>query len=141
MATHRGHLVAARVLLEGGADPGRADSDGTTPLMVAAGNGQLEVLRLLLERGAAVDPAQPGSSATAFHSACWYNQPECAEALIRAGCHVGFKNSDGSTGRELAEAKGHAAVVERLRAVVGEQLRAAQAARPAPAPEPAASGR
>ena len=43
----------------------------------------------------------------------------------------------GSTGRELAEAKGHAAVVERLRAVVAEQLRAAG---PATEPEPARGG-
>ena len=62
-------------------------------------------------------------------------QPECAEALARAGCDVRLKTKGGRTGREVAEAKGHTAVMERLRALVADQLRAAQAA--AVAPEPA----
>jgi hypothetical protein len=53
-----------------------------------------------------------------------YN-PRCAEALVRAGCDVGVKSSNGMTGRQIAEECGHTAVVERLRAVVAEQLRAA----------------
>ena len=57
---------------------------------------------------------------------------------MRAGCDVGRKDCKGNTGRELAERKGHAAVVARLRAVVAEQLLAAQAVGPAPEPEPAA---
>jgi ankyrin repeat protein len=103
-----GHLEAVRLLLEAGADPGGAapstgwcrldatgmnhgdseDSDGTTPLMAAAGFGQLEVLRLLLARGAAVDAMILGerSGITAFHCACVENQAECAEELMRAGC-------------------------------------------------------
>jgi ankyrin repeat protein len=142
-AARYGRLEAARLLLDAGADPSlHASSNGVTPLitalMAAAGQGQLEVLRLLLARGAAVDATYPGTGWTAFHSACYHNQPECAEELARAGCDVGLKDNSGQTGhtgRELAEGKGHAAVLARLRAVVGEQLRAAQAARPAAAPE------
>jgi ankyrin repeat protein len=137
VAAH-GRLEAVRLLLDGGADASLADGDGFTPLMQAAFNGHLEVLRLLLARGAAVDAASPGIRRTAFHAACGNNQAECAEALVRAGCDVGLKAIDGVTGRELAEGRGHAAVVGRLRAVVAEQLRAAQAAGPAPTPEPAA---
>ena len=140
---------SAQLLLDGGADPECTGSDGPTPLMAAAVQGQPEVLRLLLARGAAMDAAEPRTGCTAFHFACATNQPDCAEVLARAGCDVGLKNSVGKTGRELAEAEGHAAVVERLRAVVTEQLlrrisripqRAAQAAaRAAPEPEPAAA--
>jgi ankyrin repeat protein len=129
-AVVHGHLEAVRLLLDGGADPSSAGSDGTTPLMAAAGGGQLEVLQLLLGRGAAVDAVEPGSGCTAFHSACYHNQPDCVEALARVGCDVGIKDNDGFTGREMAEGRCHAAVVERLRAVVAEQLRVA--------PEPAA---
>jgi ankyrin repeat protein len=138
-AAAKGQLEAARLLLDAGADPSLADGDGSTPLMAAAGEGQLEVLRLLLARCAAVDAVDGRDLGwTAFHTACYHGQPECAEALARAGCDVGLKNSDGRTGRELAEGRGHAAVVERLRAVVAEQLLAAQAVGPAPAPEPTA---
>jgi ankyrin repeat protein len=123
-----GRLQAVRLLLAGGADPSRATSDGGTPLMAAAGGGQLEALQLLLGGGAAVDTTDPTTGSTAFHMACYSNHAECAEVLARAGCDVGIKDKKEMTGREVAEGKGHAVVVARLRAVVGEQLRAAQAA-------------
>ena len=76
---------------------------------------------------------------TPFHAACTFNQPDCAGALALAGCDVGVKDrKTGLTGRQIAEKEGHTAVVERLRAVVAEQLRAAQAV--GPEPEPAGAG-
>jgi serine/threonine-protein phosphatase 6 regulatory ankyrin repeat subunit B len=134
-AAQNGRLEAARLLVDAGADPTRAASDGLTPLMVAAASGQLLVLRLLVARGAAVDATRPGTGSTAFHEACLHNRAECVEALARAGCDVGITAKNGMTGRELAEGEGHTAVVARLRVVVADQLRAAQAAGPAPAPE------
>ncbi len=84
------------------------------------------MLRLLLARGAAVDAVEPVTGWMAFHFACCNNQPDCAEALARAGCDGGLKDSAGQTGRELAGEQGHGAVVARLRAVGADQ--------PAPAP-------
>jgi ankyrin repeat protein len=127
-AAVNGRLEAARLLLDAGADPSRVDGGSTTPLMQAALRGQLEVLRLLLARGAALDAVSSGSGGTAFHSACYGNQAACAEALARAGCDVGIEDNEGLTGRQIAEQEGHEAVVARLRALVAEQLQAAQAA-------------
>ena len=87
--------------------------------MTASLNGHLEVLRLLLERGAPPDDAQAGTGGTAFHFACINQHPDCAEALWRAGCDIDAKCREGSTGLEIAEAQGHAAVVDRLRACPG----------------------
>jgi ankyrin repeat protein len=125
VAAGHGRLEAARLLLDGGADPSLADSTAvTTPLMAAAVRGHLEVLRLLLERGAAVDTVRlVGEGGAAFHLACYSNHPECAEALVRAGCDVGIKTTDGQTGRDLAEAQGHTVVVERLAALEAERPR------------------
>jgi ankyrin repeat protein len=120
-AAAHGPPKTARLLLDGGADPSRANDNGVTPLMLAADNGQLEVLRLLLARGAAVDAAHPRYGGTAFHAACYNNHPECAEELARVGCNVSMKTNDGSTGWEIAEACGHDAVVARLRVVVAER--------------------
>jgi ankyrin repeat protein len=49
-AASNDHLEAARLLLDGGADPSYAGSNGRhdTPLMQAARQGYLEMLRLLL---------------------------------------------------------------------------------------------
>jgi hypothetical protein len=104
----------ARLLLEGGADLDRAGGDGYTPLMSAAANGYLEVLRLLLAWGAAVDAVDPRDGWTAFHTACVSNQAECAEALARAGCDVGIKTNNGKTGQQVAEAQGNKKAARRM---------------------------
>jgi hypothetical protein len=46
-AAELGHLEAVRLLLDAGADLGRADGAAVTPLMQAARKGHLEVLRRL----------------------------------------------------------------------------------------------
>ncbi len=47
-----GDVEHMRVLLDAGADPNSANSDGSTALHTAAGDGSTELVRLLLERGA-----------------------------------------------------------------------------------------
>jgi ankyrin repeat protein len=81
--------------------------------MSAAMNGHPSVLRLLLDRGAAMDATVPKTGGTAFHYACANNNPDCAEALARAGCGVQLETKGGLTGCQLAEEKGHTAVVRR----------------------------
>ena len=48
-------LRTIRYLLEKNADPNRADFNGRTPLSLALENGNLEVVKLLIEHGAAID--------------------------------------------------------------------------------------
>jgi ankyrin repeat protein len=112
-----GHLGAARLLLDGGADPSHAGYKSETPLMQAATKGYLEVLRLLLAWGAAVDATSTEKYVTAFHLACLYNHAGCVEALARAGCDDGLKTKNGLTGREIAEKQGSKDAARRLRAL------------------------
>jgi ankyrin repeat protein len=104
--------------------------------MAAAGCGHVAVLRLLRERGAAVDAAS-GHGWTACHFACHAGWTDCVEALVRAGCDVGAETTRGETARQMAEVEGHAAVVERLRALAAELARADRVGQPLAA-EPAA---
>ena len=54
---HKGHVDAARLLLEKGAEVDRAMKNGATPLWTACGNGHVDVARLLLARGADAERA------------------------------------------------------------------------------------
>eukprot|EP01045_Picozoa_sp_COSAG04_P023104 COSAG04_NODE_2698_length_3716_cov_4.770904_1_plen_931_part_10 len=109
--------AGVRLLLHRGANPNLADSDGTTPLMIAAGNDFLPMLRLLLEAKAEVNAVHPLAGHTAFHAASLGNYPDCAEALVRAGCDTSLRTVHGQAGRDIAQAQGHTAVLERLDAL------------------------
>ena len=51
-ACHKGHLECAKALLGAGADINKQDITGWTPLLLAAWQGKIEVVRELLKRGA-----------------------------------------------------------------------------------------
>ena len=54
-ACQNGHLDAARLLLEKGADVHKASNANRTPLHEASYSGHMDVVRLLLANGAAAD--------------------------------------------------------------------------------------
>jgi uncharacterized protein len=56
-AARDGHLGAATLLAEAGADLNKADPNGITPLLMAITNGQLDVAQFLADRGVDVKAA------------------------------------------------------------------------------------
>jgi ankyrin repeat protein len=72
LAARDGHLDAAKVLVEVGADVNLRDPNGLTPLMMALTNGQLDVAKFLLDHGADVSAAD-----------WWGRQPLWAAVDIR----------------------------------------------------------
>ncbi len=72
LASRDGHLDAAKLLVEVGADVDAADPNGMTPLLMALTNGQIDVAKLLLEQGA--DPKRAD---------WWGRQPLWAAVDIR----------------------------------------------------------
>ena len=75
IAVRNGDLPSAEALLDAGADPNRAMSAnapyayGHSPLVRAAGDGNLALIQLLLERGAEID-GRDGAGRTALLAAC-----------------------------------------------------------------------
>jgi ankyrin repeat protein len=82
VAVEAGHADVARILLGAGA---RADRKGEqSPLVAAAGEGQLECVKMLIEAGA--DPAQPSGDAwSPITAACSHGHTEVVRLLIESG--------------------------------------------------------
>ena len=94
IAAKSGDRDMVELLLRSGSKPDRADqvptksqpSGGVTPLMYACQLGHAEVVRTLVDYGANTEVVHPQTGWTAYHSACFYNMPDCVDSLLLAGC-------------------------------------------------------
>nr|QQY02505.1 transient receptor potential cation channel 3 [Cryptocotyle lingua] len=85
-----------------------------TPLHVAAKNGHLDIVKLLLENGANVS-SKNEKERTAFHNAAKYGRLNIARHLLEhAPSLVSERDEDGSSAIHLAAASGHVDLLELL---------------------------
>ncbi len=90
------HAAAMRLVNVKGASVNAAEADGSTAIMYAAANGDLELVRALIKAGANVKlETQLGSSAIT-EAAIIGNAP-VLEALLKAGADPNFKTPNGET--------------------------------------------
>lgn len=90
------HATAMRLVAAKGANVNAAGPDGTTAIMYAAANGDLELVRALIKAGANVKLAnQLGTSA--ITEAAIIGSAPILEALLKAGADPNFKNPNGET--------------------------------------------
>ena len=83
-------------LLERGADPKLSDTDGDTPLHVAAQHGNVDLIRMLLAAGANPN-AQNKLGGTPLMWAGVYGHEEAARLLIEQGADPKLKDKTGMT--------------------------------------------
>jgi ankyrin repeat protein len=103
------------VLLEKGASVNTAPSDAGTPLLVAAKNGHIEVVRLLLEKGAAVNEARTTDGLTSLITAADRGHLEVVQLLLEKGAAVNQARSyDGTTALIVATEHGSMPIVRLL---------------------------
>ena len=88
-------------LLESGMDVDQRDSDGNTPLIMAAMAGKTEVARLLIERGADVD-AKSNSGSAAIHSAAFLGHQGVVKLLVENDADTNLLNGNDQTPLEVA---------------------------------------
>ncbi len=118
-AARTGVVEAVQVLLARGADPNASESSkAQTALMWAAANDNADVVRALVEAGAAVHarsntsldltPNEPGDKGfTALLFAARAGQIEATRALLEAGANVDDTLSDGMSALVLATGSAH----------------------------------
>jgi hypothetical protein len=112
------HAPVAGVLLDEGAEPNLAARDGDTALRVAVQQGAVELVRLLLGKGASPDARAKGPGLSTPLMLCAglriENGEESARLLIGAGADVNAAGSDGQTPLILAVRSGNVPVVSLL---------------------------
>lgn len=95
-ASERGDRAAALRLLANGADPNTPGPDGTTAVMYAAANDDVELVRALIKAGANVKlKNQFGTSA--ITEAAIIGSTPIIDALLKAGADANTKNPEGET--------------------------------------------
>ncbi|KAK8080213.1 hypothetical protein PG997_008031 [Apiospora hydei] len=113
VASSRGRLEVAKLLIEKGADIKAAENDGRTPLHWASWGGHLEVAKLLIEKGADVKAAE-NDGRTPLHWASNGGRLEVAKLLIEKGADVKAAENDGRTPLHWASWGGHLEVAKLL---------------------------
>jgi ankyrin repeat protein len=115
----------ARQLITSGCDVNHANAYGTTALQIAVRNeppdeANLELARILLEAGAAVDAIEGELGWTALMNAVSNGDIDAVRLLVEAGANVNQAASNGDTPWNLARRWGHpeiAALLEQAGAV------------------------
>ncbi len=110
LAARSGDAELMRVLASLGADPKRPNSEGTTPLIAAAGLGTrspgedagtegevLEAVRVALELGNDINAANVNGE-TAMHGAAYKNLPAVVELLAAKGAKIDLWNKKNKFG-------------------------------------------
>src|SRR5690242_4983020 len=90
------HFAAMRLVSVKGANVNATDADGSTAIMYASANGDLELVRALIKAGANVKlKNQLGTSA--ITEAAIIGSAPIVDALLQAGADPNFKNPNGET--------------------------------------------
>ena len=105
------NLEAVRMLLDLGLDPNHANNEGRTPLMGAALKGRVDVIRLLVERGARLDAHDRGSRDTHIPGApvagVTFQAIDYAEGLVRVGVQSAVERPEAAAAiRQLMQERG-----------------------------------
>lgn len=115
LACFFGHLEAARLLLEAGANVGvpARNPMRVQPLHSAAASGQVEIVRELLARGADPNARQEGGFVP-IHAAAQNGDEALAGLLLEHGADPAVADESGKTAADHAREAGHDAALEFL---------------------------
>uniref|UniRef100_A0A674P3G7 Euchromatic histone-lysine N-methyltransferase 2 n=1 Tax=Takifugu rubripes TaxID=31033 RepID=A0A674P3G7_TAKRU len=106
-AAKLGNLEIVNMLLETGqVDVNAQDSGGWTPIIWAAEHKHLDVIKVLLNRGADVNIADKELN-VCLHWAAYAGSVDIAELVLNAGCSLSSVNTHGDTPLHIASREGY----------------------------------
>lgn len=107
-------LVGLNVLLAEDASVDTVDSEGNTPLMIAAKIGNPRMMKIILSHNPKIDVRNQNGD-TALMIASKQGVVQIVEQLIKHGADVNLKNSEGFISSEIALRNGHSNVIKLFR--------------------------
>jgi ankyrin repeat protein len=110
VASARGRLIVARMLLDGGAKIDALDRNDKTPLYVALMNGRIQLAKLLVQRGAKLD-ADAMLHEVARNGVA---DRDVIRFLVANGGNVNSRDENGDTPLHLAVRQGERVVAKHL---------------------------
>eukprot|EP00117_Sycon_ciliatum_P034431 scpid28750/ scgid26277/ Tyrosine-protein kinase HTK16 len=115
LCSHKGSEDVVQALLSSGADPKLKDTNGNTPLKVAANEGHSGVVRALLQhKDCDVQDRAPHTGWVPLHESAMRGHVEVVKLLLQLGAPINPRTPDNDTPRDLALRFQHRAVVEVL---------------------------
>jgi hypothetical protein len=91
-----------KLLSRGESSPDCRDSEGRTPLIVAAEAGNASLVGVLIRHNADMNAVDPDGE-TGLMRAAFGGHLRVVELLAENGAHLGIRNNDGSTASEIAQ--------------------------------------
>lgn len=91
-AAQRGDHDVVERMLDFGAAADQRTSQGSTPLQLAAENGHLKTVKLLLHKGANINAQDTDTGASALHLAAVRKHPAVVRYLVAQGADVSTRN-------------------------------------------------
>jgi len=135
MAALKGNLDAVNKLIARDAD---INKTGWAPLHYAATTGQIEVMKVLLDKSAFIDAESPNGS-TPLMMAAMYGSTDAVKLLIDEGADLNMKNQQNMTALDFARKGNRPDAVDLItKAMAAKPAKPAAGRSPAAAPVPGA---
>lgn len=107
-------MDVARLLIDAGANPSHPGRGGKVPLVLAVLNGNEELVKLLLDKGAQINERHPKDGTTALMWAANTGEKRLVQLLMDRGADLSIRAHDGWTAGEAARMAGHHAIAKML---------------------------
>ena len=116
LAVEKGDKELVKILLEAGADVEAVGTFDRTPLARACDGNAVEIMQILLDKGADINKKRAVDGGTVLMSAAANGRTEAVKLLLKKGADVNIKDGRGFTALTYAKIWKRKDVIDLLRA-------------------------